>query len=308
MAGSLESSSTWRLSTPGGIKYKNLGMAGSFDRESGSVTWKVIVLDSDLYSFMEEIFPFQETIGYVAVPIYFKLSALPGFGAKSARFSPYPESLPGDPFDHDASAAAGTYAPTSMVEVLFEPIKGGEDETNPIGFLEVSAEASIEVLSIGAGGAKMSGTEGGTEEDVTDPSIAQIVPIPQVMWTIRWQNLDVSYFETTVAARLRSIAGKVNSAAFSLLYNAPRGTVLFAGFGYTIKNTWRTTIGGEVEAQPMTLEMKFVEKNIILDDGRTIGHNHHYIPGEGWKYLTRDSSPVYEYGDFDSVFSLVATA
>ena len=49
--------------------------------------------------------------------------------------------------------------------------------------------------------------------------------------------------------------------------------------------------------------MKFTEKRVVWN-GLIGGHNHIWVPGEGWKFFLVDGRvPVYEYRELNGLFA-----
>ena len=316
--------SLWRLRTSGGIPYKMVEMDGSFSEEEGNVNWKAYIAAYQLPAFLAELFPPPLVIGNKPIPRVAQMPGAPGLHAKTISFRTQTEGLPIDPFLADPSAASGTYNQVIEVTVGFGTGYKKPDEEDPRLFLEISSNASGEFYHTTCPGAKWrpqrntavqpdapedgeaepenpvddeevadpdTGDTEGKGEEVEDddepnkdPTAPVIITVPQTEWSVKWTQIPYELFTTVIIHRLRLLLGRVNSTPFELLFNAYPETILFEGFNYQTKYSWRDD---NVETPPVQLEMKFLEKRVFWK-GYIVGHNHFWRPGKGWQRLLVD--------------------
>lgn len=324
MASHLDDKSQWRLSTTGGIKYKFLGMNGSFSFDTGSVMWRALIASGDLVDFLEEIFPPPTPVGNMLLPITgAKLPGLPTMVATNVDFKAHETGLPIDPFGADSSAASRTYGPAIEVAVTFKPFPQNDSDPNdPFTFLEISANATGEFINSHMPNSKWDhkeGTEtvdedtGEVTEDVSDqetvenrsPTVPVIVRVPQTEWTLRWPQIQFDFFHDVMIHRLRILMGRVNSNTIPVLFNAYPETCLFVG--YTLKQdyTWRQSGQKyQIGRPPVTVEMKIREKRVVWN-GSIRGHNDVWRPGFGWETLLIDGeNKTYREIDYGLLFKV----
>lgn len=326
MAGNIENPSEWRLSTVGGIPYKQLEMSGEFAMEGGSVSRSVLIPSNNLFAFLVELFPPPEQIGNVIIQRVTTLEGFPSIGVERVRFRQHDSGVPIDPFGFDPNAPAGTYYPAVRCDIEYGPLKQNDgDENDPTTFLEISANATGEFLHTNAPRAKWQpetnpdsedgvadpdtdetdeGAENPTKEDVEenrDPNIPITITVPTTEWNVRWSQIPYEFFRDVLIHRLRYILGRVNSNVVPYLFNASPETLLFAGYSYSQQVTWRE---GNTNTPPAKVEMKFVEKRVVWN-GVIIGHNHYWRPGVGWQRLLFDgSNPTHQLHSFTKLFQV----
>jgi len=321
-------SSQWRLRTSGGIPYKFLEMDGTFSEEDGNVNWKAIIRANTLPAFLAELFPPPLVVGNRTIPRAASMPGAPGLKAKKISFRTQTEGTPIDPFLADPSANAGTYHNDIEVTVEFGTGYKKDNEDDPNLFLEITGNASGEFIHTSCPGAKWvpqknsnvsgnnnpeddssvadpeTGQPVGTvideEAEVNkDPTVPTIIIVPQTEWNVKWTQVPYNLFINVIIHRLRLLNGRVNSVPFSLLFNAPRETILFTGFSYTTKYSWRDN---QVDTPPVQLEMKFLEKRVYWK-GYIVGHNHFWRPGKGWQRLLVDGvNSTYGAWDLNLMF------
>jgi hypothetical protein len=304
--------SEWRLST-GGIKYKLIDgyPRGGADEESGQIEEKIIIRSADLAAFYELSFP----LGTVSGDLFLinPNRRYPGLSSHTTRtisWEPFIDSKPCDPYGIDPSAPAGTYGDFVVVTITYETGKQDEDESDPETFLEISADTAGELVTVPVRGKSNFASEQDVayakaqgEEIQGDPVKGAMVPVtkfmPETQWTIRWPRVTRSYLPTVISA-MRERLGHVNDEAVTLLFNAPRGTVLFMGFSYQEEFTWRD---GGLENTPASIEFKFLEKH-HKQGGNVIGHNHFIQDDTGLfkELFLPNNQPVYPYADLNNLF------
>jgi len=294
---SYEDSSTWRLSTVGGIPYKLVSMNGSFEVENGSVSLTVLVPSSRLLSFAEEVLPIPSLVG--GFPSYESLGVITGTNLRAQRITwkGHTAAKPVDPFGFDGGGSSGTYQPVCEAVIEYAS-KQEEDENDPETFLEVSCNTAGEFIYSSAPKGKWEDPGGGGDEEKNKLQALPInILVPESEWNVRWPKVPSKFWKETLVSRLRAALGKVNSNAMPLLFNAPAETILFAGYSLERSYSWRVT-----EPATFSLNMKFLEKH-IEDGNNVIGHNEAWKADEGWKRILFDGvNPLYQSVDLNDLF------
>lgn len=308
----LEEIGSWRLSTPGGIKFRLKDQVGSFSEEGSEVTLTVIIQSGDLLDFVLESFPVPFISGgNLTYPQRLTLGGLPSLVSKRVSFKGLTDGLPIDPFGSDSGAPSGTYEQFLEVQITFSTAvenDTGRDPNNPFTFLEVSASASGEFLSAPIRGEENVPVLWTLETgDTFDPEHRDLdipQPVTQVLigWTLNWTQIPFNFYNNTLMSRLREKMGKVNDSDMPIFTDAPAETILFMGFSTRQQFTWRT---GNTGASPIALTMNFLEKNFETEIGGTgvqVTHNHMYRSGTGWRKLTINGNPLHADTDMNEIF------
>jgi hypothetical protein len=300
--------SAWRLTTVGGVKYRFLGMDGSFDPEGGEISWRGLFQAADLLTVLVELFPPPLELGNVTIPTGGFMPGIPNFIAKKVGFKTQEGvDLPIDPFAADVGAALGTYHGLIELDITFGPSNKREPDPNdPRTFLEIKSKTGGEFIYISPDQNTKLQPEtnnlGSADEDPSDPTldpdtarrlgmvtgetkianrnpiIPTVIFVPKTEWTITWKQIPYEHFRNTVVWRLRIMNGRVNSKEIPFMFDAEPETLLFAGFDYGESYTWRD---GKVNVPPIDVTFKLIEKRLIWN-GVTIGHNHSFDPKRGW--------------------------
>lgn len=328
--------SSWRLRLGGEIPIKWKNLSGSFELEKGEIAFTAVIASTDLIPFVELLFPptlYQGTIVYTPS---FALPGIPGLVAKKVAFKNQDDGKPIDPFLFDPNAPAGTYHPLIEVTIDFGPRVNANPQTNdPRTFLEVSGDSSGEFIHAPAPNAQWQAetkpeqnipdsedpgiavapqTNSETDDPLgallvpgdktpqKDPALPMTIMVPHTEWSVKWEQIPFFYFYNVLVRRLRWCLGRVNEQPMPLLHDAYPETILFMGYKYTQIYTWRS---GFVNIPPVTVEMKFVEKRVVGNDGLIKGHNHQWKPGVGWQRLLIDGvNPLYEQRDMNVIWEL----
>ncbi len=291
-----ENPSTWSRSTPGGIKYRLLekSPSGSFELAKGEVVEEWLIQSADLAAAIAEILPGWTAGAYDSGLAY---GPIPSLWASRVGFSPFVDGLPADPFNV-AGNDPDTYGQYVKLEVTFSTPDnqngGGEDPDDP-DILEVSCNASGEFLILPTGKAywDTSGGAGDPENEIKQPDIPMTKAVPSVEWKYRFQRRPRSVL-LSLLNTARPLLGCVNSGPVSSLMGSVAETVLFMGWSFQTKWTWR-------DSEPWAeVELNFNEKRI---EG-TKGHNHFFDPNDGqWKRLLRpNGEPAYQVEDLSGLF------
>ena len=302
MPGNLDPT-TWRQSTSGGIPYRTIATEGSFSEEDASATITFLVPANRILDFALEGFPPHILVGTQLVPqATGSMPGLPQLRAKSFTYKSQMDGLPIDPFGADPDAPDGTYHSVAEVVVTYTTSDFNDEQPEDFVFLEVSSAATGEFIFAESSSSKWVALNGELEDNKGNIPAASAI-VPQTEWTIRWPRIPASTFRSVIAIKLRNAMGRVNNSPVFTLYDSPAETLLFVGWGFGQNFTWRE---GSIEAAPITLELKFLEKFILDQNGRTRGHNDFWRPNVGWQRLLHDGvNPVHPSTDFNSIFSFV---
>ena len=321
----MEDYSQWRLQTSNGIRYKKVnGASGNFSYEGATATEEYIIRAQDLLSFATYGFPepyaSHGNLFYPAQP------TMPGLPLVPHRISwkEHEGGNPIDPFGADPSAPSGTYGEYVRVVVEYGVAPSNDsdpDQNDPFTFLEVSQNASGVFLNSPVqgkaewevpGGATFSVTSVGDQEvwegessEVLEASVPNTVVESQIEWNIRWPSIPWVFWNSVLMARLRDKLGKVNDAEIPLFLNAPVDTILFLGFSASASYTWRA---GRTGMSPITLDMKFLEKNFSWGESSKqvdVTHQHIWRPNYGWRKLKIDGQYLYAQTDLNNIWAPV---
>jgi len=338
MASNFDDVSLWRLQTPGGIKFKSLGLEGAFSFDAANVDFSILIQSSQLIDFILEIFPASLIAGNIEIPQTTALPGLPTLAVKNLAFKSFDTNLPIDPFGADPSAPSSTYYKVIKLVITYGPtrVTSDVDPNDPFTWIEISADASGEFLHSTTPKNKWEeevnevlGCDddqdvnkaqdpitdrifGGAKTDVTNPgsirvknqSLPYTITVPKTAWTLRWPRVPFEYFRDVLIHRMRAVMGRVNSKNLPLLFNADPETLLFVGYQYQQINTWRD---GFTNTPPVTISMNILEKRVNWN-GVIIGHNHFWQPGVGWTRLQftdacgNVNANTYKRWDFNRLF------
>jgi len=284
--------SEWNLKTDGGIPYKLMNgyPTGSIDDEGSFTTTEAYIMEaSSLSAFITESF---------SPTVYTPTRHMPGQSynyTRSISFEPFPEGLPGDPFGaHVGIHDENTFA--QFVKVTIQYKQGEEqDGADPSTFVEIAADASVEVLVTSSEAMKW---ESGQPIIEVDLPIGHLCPMTE--WTARWPRIPQTYINT-IAARLRQYMGCINSTPMTKLYGAEAGTILFSGLSFQQAFIYG---GGPAGA---SIEAKLLEKRLVkrTEAGTTVyGHNHYYNKKTGLyeRIKKTDGSFIYPEANLNLLF------
>lgn len=217
---------------------------------------------------------------------------------KQLDFAPLKQDLPQDPFgifgevgyDNDYMVCDIQYETNAVNEQQ-------DDPSDPFTFLEVGFDTTAELLKVpvmrvnfGEEGT-VAGQEQKAEQINVDNDIPATIVIPTTTYTMNWKLALNPNFEL-----FRSLIGRVNKMADPLFFNAPKETILFAGFSGKRAFLWNGD--GSTTVTPWDLNFKFVGKHVEADnvkDAAVAGWNHVYRPSTGkWERIVRaDGSFLY---------------
>ncbi len=304
----LEDPTTWRHRTArSGIPYRYVSASGSFSDEDATATEVYIIQSKFLLKFILESFPPPTEV--LGMTFYGQKRAMPGLASLRTRtvaWEAHTEGLPSDPFQQDTGAPEGTYGGKlgdfTKITITYGTSSANDEEPdpeNPRTFLEISANASGEFISSPTTGKAKWGSEDGDE--VTDVDIPGGVVQPLTEWSVRWNQIPYTYFNDTLIATLRSKLGLVNDGDMKLLHEAPEDTMLFTGWSLRQQFTWRENKPGEA---PVSLDLKFLEKNFEAANGVKVTHNKFFRPSTGnfETLLLNGQDKVFKSTNLDNIF------
>ena len=326
MASYFEDATLWRLRTNlYGIPYKLLSESGMFEFVKASANARVLIRQSDLIQFCTEMLPPPIRWGGITIPQYARFGPSQ-LCINKINWKSFDDSLPTDPLLVDTTADVGTYYPILELDIeLTTTPYGSRDPTDPLTFLEISAESSMQVLYSPPKNATWQnvgedGEADGEPEANRDPAISHQVMLPQTMWSVGWHKIPLFDFRDIIRPRLESILGKVNSEPFGILYATGPTTLLCVGYSYKYEYSWKD---GYVDMPLVDLDIKFLEKNIrkpvylVPQDvdingkpgpnntvifQKIFGHQDFWRPGHGWGRLLIDGKPTFDAIDFNLLF------
>ncbi len=305
-----ESSANWKLSTPGGIKYKLIEgfPRGSFDEENGEIEEQYVIRANQLAAFVNESFPpvivlggFWFFQGKRVCPHHAFLFT------KRISFEPLEPGKPCDPYNvHGGLTDTDTYAEHLKITINYSVDEQNNNDDNE-SFLTVSADNSGEWLVIDAAEdslwefcgnladlQRLAGLPPGEPIEEFQLPASQLVP--KTRWNVKWPKFPDTLL-AIVIDRCRDAFGKVNSEIMPLFNNAVPDSILFTGFSYTKEYSWK-------EAPAVSMDMMFEEKfikdaSICQDD---VTHQHIYRPGSGFQKLLINDDYLYKTNDHNRLF------
>ncbi len=312
---------TWRFTTQHNIPYRLKSIEGSSSWDESSVTETYILASQHVLLFILESFPIGRVVN--GLPIV-NPRACPGASSLLTRrisWRALDSGKPIDPFLTDPFPPKGTYGDLVEVTIEYDNQRKQQEVGNLL--LEVSANVAGEFLHVSA--------PKGAWESPGVPNQAANVPInvliAETEWTVQWDHVPRVFFRDTLLPKLRKSLGRVNSADFSLLFNAKPETVLFVGFDMTERFFPTALIGNKDEVErgkltakqkreqlnlqeredsllpPVKVTLKFLEKHV--DDGGPIirGHNDFWNQDVGWqRLLFNGTEPIYKSVNFNNLF------
>lgn len=317
MVATYEDPSSWTFETEGGIKYRLVSTTGEATQATTRMSEDILIASTDLDAFINESFPEPEIINNIPV---FNNRSFPGLdNLKTDRIliKGHLDSLPIDPYSTDPTAPARTYQNVLIlgIDYLYDV---EQDPNNPETFMEISANASIQVAYRDGNKAKFA-SAGGDESQNRDAVLPAAQLIPQTQYTVTRSQIPRDWFRRTYIRRLRGALGRVNFETVPLLYDAPAQTLLFNG--WSMRQEFRRPSAAEVGPidfkMPLTVELIFLEKFVREpnssdgsltyentyddEDGNeiteTVGYhawNEEWNPGVGWETFFYDGiSPLY---------------
>lgn len=321
MSGNLDPSS-WRLQTPGGIKYRRYKHKGKVTWESVQATEVYIIRCSDLQAFIRELFPAPQIVNGIPIYTYTPMQGSMRISATSIEWDEFDGQLAIDPFGADSNAPAGTYADICKVTVSYDDSAdkpgnntnpGEIDQTDPTTFLQISANATGEFLHVPTpSNYSWVNADGQTEQNAALNAPTDLI-VPEIEWNLSWPRVNHYFFENTFIDRLRSILGKTNSESYDLLYGALPDTLMFVGWSMVEERQFlfNDEINNvELVRNPLRIDMKIIEKKVPYVDAngedQIAGHQHFWRPGVGWQRLVKSLAPtdyIYERYNFNDLFA-----
>lgn len=321
--------STWRLSTPGGIKYRlKEGKPTGSIGEQVELEEVYIIQASDYMAFVAESFPSSEWVD--GTWIFQSGRSCPGFNGALTRtvsFASLDPTKPCDPQGNDPDAPEGTYCQFLELTISYATKSedagsgGSGDPNNPETYLEVSADASASFFAIKADGTDAEFQynvdynvmdDDGTANPIAigewGPAIDVDLPTSKVEaateWNVRFPNFQWRYLPNLMTIA-RPMLGSINSATMTLFGNAPAGTILFTGI--SVRKTWQVqqSSGSDHSLTMMAqVDMKFSEKAVTnAGSSAILGHNYFYRPETNtYDLLHIKGAPVYKSKDLNTLW------
>jgi hypothetical protein len=319
----------WRLVSPGGIRHELIEQGGAFGEEDADWRMVIRIRAIDLAAFVLEAFPAPAFgVGAIVYPRRFYPAGLPALRADRVQCEGFTTGRPIDPFEIDSSAPNGTYEEFLKVTITFKTTSENDsppDPNDPFTFLKVSGIGSGEYLTAEVSGDAVAWADSDGDEEPPDEQgtpLEQKVTSPEIEWNVRWTQISHDWFHFTLLPRIRDLMGKVNSSPMIALYGAPAETILFDTWTIDQQYTWREGFTG---APPVTLNLKFIEKNFegfsadipessasSASSGTTsipitgtqvqVTHNHIWRPNRGWQRLLVNDNAMYIQGDLNTLF------
>lgn len=202
--------------------------------------------------------------------------------------------------------ATGDFLHTAAPKSKWQPEKsavGSDDEPDDDGNIptRIDTETNEPIYeSSPQGGTPVYRENDGATEQNRDPIAPINITVPMTEWTLRWPQIRFEFFRDVLIHRLRILMGRVNSEVFPILFGAIPETLLFEGFTYKQRNTWRD---GEINTPPVEIEIKILEKRILWN-GIYRGHNDFWRPEKArWERLLIDGSgTAYRKWDYNILF------
>lgn len=274
--------------------------------KTGVSATRVLRMDWDTaYSAVEELFgqSYVAGVGVVRTAIH-TFPGKPFLILESANIDPH------DPANPTQTTIGGNitnrYESGALITLQYktqpwdqEENSNEDDPDTPAGtYLTHRWSLSGEILTLPHSGLEWQNANADGDQDVAADLVpAQVIPTVEHQFT--WHFVPNPPFAT-----IRDMFGKVNSAAFG---GAATETLLFLG----AEAQRDITTDGE---RTWTLDYRFQEK-AIKAGGTIATWNHFYRPDAGnavnpWQRILRksDGKPVYELGDFSSLFEFDALA
>jgi len=264
----------------------------SFSDESNTAKEQYIIHKFNMSAFHLISMPPPIVFGdNVIVPPRRPLPGTLALVTKSLDFSPLKQDLPQDPFN-----LFGEYGYDNdymVVDISYETnaINEEEDDTqDPITFLEVGFDTTAELLKVPVMRTHfgeeetVAGQETNAEDINVDNDIPATIVIPTTTYTLNWKLALNPNFKL-----FRSLIGRLNKLKDPLFFDAPKETILFAGFSGKRSFLWQDD--GSTTVTPWDLNFKFVGKHVEADnvvDAAVAGWNHVYRPSTGkWERIVR---------------------
>lgn len=284
---------SWRLRTGDDIPYRLVSRTGTFEDEVAQVTEVYLMEAIRVYSFFEESWPSPFRIGdllYIHPP-----RSLPGaigqITTKSISFKSHHDDLPIDPFAADPDAPAGTYHPIAEVTIQYTTQNDSDSGR------DLSANAAGEFISIKS---PLATWDSDKLLDTTETSTGVALK-PAIQWTIKYSRIEYKFFHGTIMPMLRDALGKVNKKGISVFDGALADTILFTGFDFQERQSWRED---KVLQPPVALTLQFLERS---GDSFGSSYTHQTIWRKDLGFFDRllpdGLNPIYDSYDFTELFT-----
>jgi hypothetical protein len=217
---------TWRLQTAGGIPYRIITMNGESEQDRSSATEVYLVAASQVLNFILESFPPPAVLNGISFYRNRRMPGLPNMTTRRIRWEPFIDGKPIDPFGTDTAAADNTYPDLARVSIEYSNERD-KDENDPESFVDITGSVAGEILHVALPKGKLVSEQVASESDSTGGStgsqntrsvLSAVQLVPEVEWTIRWDQVQRKFFKETLLPRIREAIGKVNSVAWPLLF------------------------------------------------------------------------------------------
>lgn len=246
--------------------------------------------------------------GRPIIPQRRSLPGTAGLTVKSLEFRPMKADMPQDPFE--IFGDIGRRNDYMFVDLEYETTPYDEedppDEDDPTTFLEVGFDTTAEFLKVpvtrtnfitkeseSRWGTPQTGRERNPRDINNDNEIPATIVIPTTTYMVNWKLALNPNF-----VLFRSLIGRLNQLVDPLFFNAPKETILFAGYSGKRSFLWN---GRTTTVTPWDLTFKFVGKHVEGDAGTVVeaavaGWNHVYRPSTGKWERIRKADGKYLYG------------
>ena len=297
------SAEEWNLRTPKGIPYKLMEgfPKGSFEEDDCEITEEILIESDRLGDFIEESFNDLSLVypggSWSLYDPGRRFEGTSWFPTKKVSFEPFP---PGKPGLFNITSGGETYTNFLKLTIVYGT---GKTTDNKSDMLEVTGNATGEFLLVPTK-SNMYWVDKNHPAKGLNVPVTQI--IPGIEWSVKYKRIEWSRFNS-VLTLCRYLMGTVNSYPMPQFNYAPAETILFVGFSWTHRYSWRSSL-------PVTeLELKLIEKNFTVPDpmspqnpslGLSVNHNMFLNPdGCVWQTLYReDGSKIYKAFDLNQLF------
>ena len=278
----------------------------SFSDEGATGEEEYIIKGANLPAFILVSMPPPVVIGNQIVLL--PRRPMPGtFGLVTTKIDarPFQPDMPADFLGADPFY---DYKNEYMILTISYSTEGGSarnedrDDDDPQTFLEVSFDTSAEIFKI-PGAIAHFGVEGMPAAQSwrtdykaipSDTDIPAAMVIPTTTYNVNWKlalNPDFKLF--------RSLIGRVNKLVDPLFFNAPKESILFAGYSGRRAFLWNTPTG--VTVTPWDLTFKFIGRHVEHNDNVTVVQSRPENGGDpvlggvaGWNHIYRPSTGFWE--------------
>ena len=294
----------WNLRTKRGIPYKRLegSPKGSAEDDDHEIIEEIIIESDQLGNFVTESFnDLSSVYPGGSWGLFYpgrSFEDISWFPTRKIEFEPFPPGLPGL---FNQTLNDPTYAQFMKLKITYGTGKTTDSKDD---MLEKSGNATGEFLLVQ--------TNSKMYWETTDhPAKGMNVPVTQILpgveWSVKYKRIEWGRLWSSISL-CRSLMGCVNSGEMPQFNFAPAETILFAGFSWTSRYSWRSN-------KPVSdMELKLLEKNFMVPNpdspdnpglpGVQVTHNMFLNPdGLKWQTLYRaNGAKIYKMADLNSLF------